>query len=83
VDKKVIRSLEKAVGRQNVLTKPADLLLYSYDSSTARAQPGAVVLPESTEEVSAVVKVCARHGIPFVARGAGTNLSGGSVMLRE
>ena len=82
MDKKVIRALEKAVGRQNVLTKPADLLLYSYDSSTARAQPGAVVLPESTEEVSAVVKVCARHGVAFVARGAGTNLSGGSVMLR-
>jgi len=82
VDKKVRRALEKVVGRKNVLTEPADLLLYSYDSSTARGQPGAVVLPASTEEVSRVVKVCARHGIPFVARGAGTNLSGGSVMLR-
>jgi glycolate oxidase len=82
VDKKVIKALARVVGRQYVLTEPADLLLYSYDSSTARGQPGAVVLPASTEEVSAVVNLCARHGTPFVARGAGTNLSGGSVMLR-
>ncbi len=83
MDKTVIRSLRRVVGRQNVLSEPADLLLYSYDSSTARGMPGAVVLPASTEEVSEVVKVCARRGIPFVARGAGTNLSGGSVLLRE
>lgn len=77
----MVKQLGRAVGRQYVLTKPADLLLYSYDSSTARGMPGAVALPASTEEVSAVVKVCARHRIPFVARGAGTNLSGGSVLL--
>jgi glycolate oxidase subunit GlcD len=82
VDRKVVRALARVVGRRNVLTEPADLLLYSYDSSTARGRPEAVVLPAATEEVSGVVKVCARHGIPFVARGAGTNLSGGSVAPR-
>ncbi len=74
--------MSRAVGRRNVLTKPADLLLYSYDSSTAVGQPEAVVFPGSTEEVARVVGVCAQRGIPFVARGAGTNLSGGSVPLR-
>ena len=82
VDKKVVRSLARAVGRRNVFTEPADLLLYSYDSSTARGRPEAVVLPASTEEVSRVVKVCAQRRIPFVARGAGTNLSGGSVAAK-
>jgi len=82
VDKKVRRALEKVVGRQNVLTEPADLLLYSYDSSTAVGMPEAVVFPGSTEEVARVVKACAERGIAFVARGAGTNLSGGSAPIR-
>ena len=77
--KRLIRSLHRIVGRRNVLTAPADLLLYSYDSSTERGRPDAVVLPSSTEEVAGVVQVCGKHGLPFIARGAGTNLSGGSV----
>ncbi len=82
LDNKLIRSLQKIVGRQYVLTQAADLLLYSYDASTAVGKPDAVVLPGSTEEVARVVKLCAQHAIPFVPRGAGTNLSGGSVPLR-
>jgi len=82
VDRKLIRALQKIVGRQNVLTQPADVLLYSYDSSTAVGHPEAVVFPGSTEEVAKVVKVCSDRAIPFVPRGAGTNLSGGSVPLR-
>jgi len=79
VDKKVVGLLRKAVGRDNVLTEPAELLLYSYDSSTARGRPGAVAFPATTEEVARVVQVCAQRRLPFVPRGAGTNLSGGSV----
>ncbi len=82
MDKKLIRAFEKIVGRPNVLTQPADLLLYSYDSSTAVGRPEAVVFPGSTEEVARVAKLCAKRGIPFVPRGAGTNLSGGSVPLK-
>jgi glycolate oxidase subunit GlcD len=40
--------------------------------------PDGVVLPASTQEVSAVLKLCSQHKIPFIARGAGTNLSGGA-----
>ncbi len=82
LDRKLIRSFQKIVGRQNVLTGPADVMLYAYDSSTAVGKPEAVVFPGSTEEVARVVKLCAERGIPFVPRGAGTNLSGGSVPLR-
>jgi len=82
LDRRLLRSLAKTVGRQHVLTEPADLILYSYDSSTTRGRPEAVVFPSSTKEVSQTVKLCAGRRIPFVARGAGTNLSGGSVALR-
>jgi glycolate oxidase subunit GlcD len=82
VDRKLLRALQRAVGRQNVLTEPADVLLYSYDSSTTVGTPDAVVFPGSTDEVAKVVKVCADRDVPFVPRGAGTNLSGGSVPLR-
>ncbi len=82
MDRRVIRSLTRIVGRQNVLTKPADLLLYSYDSSTTEGRPDAVVFPESTEGVARIVKLCAEGRISFVPRGAGTNLSGGSVPLQ-
>ena len=81
LDKRVVRSLHRIVGRRNVLTEPADLLLYSYDSSAERGQPEGVVLPSSTEEVARVVQVCGKHRVPFIPRGAGTNLSGGSVAL--
>jgi glycolate oxidase len=82
LDRKVLKSLARIVGRQYALTQPADLLVYSYDSSTARGTPDAVVLPASTEEVSRVVKLCHEHRLPFIARGAGTNLSGGAAPIR-
>ena len=45
--------------------------------------PAVVCLPETTEQVQAVVRACAAHGIPFVARGAGTGLSGGALPVAE
>ncbi|MBM3769716.1 MAG: FAD-binding protein [Acidimicrobiia bacterium] len=45
--------------------------------------PGAVVLPRSTAEVAAVVRLCHEHGVPFVARGSGTGLSGGALPRRD
>ena len=57
---------------------------YECDGLTGhRATPQAVVLPRSTEEVQAAVCVCRGHGAPFVARGAGTGLSGGAVPVAE
>ncbi|MGH9388729.1 MAG: FAD-binding protein, partial [Vicinamibacteria bacterium] len=55
------------------------VLVYECDGSTAfKATPDAVVLPRSTEEVAAVVRLCDQRGVPFLARGAGTGLSGGA-----
>jgi glycolate oxidase subunit GlcD len=76
------RALRRVVGRANVCTAPADLALYAYDSSLARHAPEIVVFPASTQEVAAIVAAANRYDTPFTPRGAGTNLSGGSVPIR-
>ena len=79
---KVIRELRSLVGPDGVLTSPRDLLAYEYDATVERALPDAVVFPYSTAQVSAVVRLARREGIPIVPRGAGTNLSGGTLSVR-
>ena len=81
-DRRLVKSFQRIVGRRHVLTQPADLLVYSYDSSTARGTPDAAVLPASTQEVSAILKLCSQRRISFIARGAGTNLSGGAAPVQ-
>ena len=62
------------------LIDAASLSAYASDGLTAFAvTPKAVVLPETADEVIAVVRLCHAHAVPFVARGSGTSLSGGSV----
>ena len=76
--------LTEALGRENVITDPARLRTYECDGLTGyRVQPAMVVLPRSAAEVAAAVRVCARHGVPFVARGAGTGLSGGALPVAD
>ena len=77
--RRVVKELEAIVGRANVIYHPEDLLVFEYDGSIDRAMPQAVVFPDSTEEVSRVVKLAYREGLPVVARGSGTGLSGGSI----
>jgi glycolate oxidase len=76
---KMIQALVKIVGKEDVMTSEMELQLYGYDASLVRGRPDCIVMPSSTEEVSRVVKYAHENGIPVVARGAGTNLSGGSV----
>ena len=66
------------------LTRRVDLLPYESDALTAfRATPGAVVIPETAVEVIEAVKLCHEYGVPFVARGSGTSLSGGSLPIQD
>ena len=74
--------LRTIVGEGRYFDNEEDLLLYSYDSFTVQAMPEAALLPVSTDEVSRIMKVAAREKIPVTARGAGTNLAGGSVPVR-
>lgn len=77
----LIRGLAKILGPDDVLHRKRDLLVYEYDASLIRGLPDAVVFPESTKEVSDVVRFAAAHKVPVVPRGAGTNLSGGTVAV--
>jgi glycolate oxidase len=62
------------------LTRPEQLAAYESDALTAfRARPLAVAIPETDAEVIALVQACREQRIPFVARGSGTSLSGGSL----
>jgi glycolate oxidase len=71
--------LWRELGPENVVVEPEQLRVYECDGLTGhRAVPELVVLPGSTEEVQLVVRECHEAGVPFVARGAGTGLSGGA-----
>ena len=78
-----IREMEEIVGKQNVSVSRTNAELYSYDASLARGKPGVVVFPADGEEVARVVRAAHRSGIPFVPRGFGTNLSGGTIVTVE
>jgi glycolate oxidase len=72
------REMERIVGSDGVVSTAAGLRVYECDGYTLeRAQPELVVLPRTTAQVSEVVSACAREGIAFVPRGAGTGVSGG------
>ena len=82
--KPLIQEFEKIVGKNNVVQRREELLVYECDGLTSyRQRPALVVLPRTTEEVSQVVKICDRDAIPWVARGAGTGLSGGALPIEN
>ncbi len=74
--------LKAIVGEGRYFDNEEDLLLYSYDSFTVQGVPEVALLPISTDEVSRIMKVASREKAPVTARGAGTNLAGGSVPVR-
>jgi len=72
--------LAAIVGVENCIVDPSELRVYECDGLTGtRVRPLAVVLPASTEEVAAVVKIARSYNLPIVPRGAGTGLSGGAL----
>lgn len=80
-DRAFIKDLRQTLAKEQVLTEPQDLVCYGFDAAadTAAGKPSAVVFPRSTADVARIVGVAGRHGRPIFTRGAGTNLSGGSV----
>ena len=73
-------ALTLILDRARVLTEREDLLTYGFDGTAAmKGEAGIVVLPETVEEVAAIVRCAAERQVPIVSRGSGTGLSGGSV----
>ena len=75
----VVDHLRKIAGRDAVLDRPEDLMLYEYDAGIRKSTPGAVVFPQNTEQVSQIMRLATAENVAVVARGAGTGLSGGSI----
>jgi len=80
----IARALGAAVGPEHCITDPGELHTYESDGLAGlRMRPLAVVLPATTQEVAAAVRVARRFGLPVVPRGAGTGLSGGALPVRD
>ena len=77
-------ALENIYPADRLLTRDVELLPYESDALTAfSAKPGAVVLPVNEAEIIDTVRLCHEMAVPFVARGSGTSLSGGSLPIPE
>ncbi|MFB2837250.1 glycolate oxidase subunit GlcD [Floridanema evergladense] len=80
----IIKQFAAIVGEKNVVQRREELLTYECDGLTSyRQRPAVVVLPRTTEQVAALVKICDRNQITWVARGAGTGLSGGALPIEN
>src|SRR5687767_13093245 len=80
----VVAELIGELGPDRVITDRQRRRTYECDGLAAyRVVPGVVVLAQSPDDVAATVRTCARHGVPFVARGSGTGLSGGALPHAE
>src|SRR3984885_12078427 len=76
----VLAEFRDAVDADGLIIERNQLQTYECDGlAVLRSLPAAVVLPRSTGQLEAIVRICARHAIPFVGRGAGTGLSGGAL----
>jgi glycolate oxidase len=80
----ILRALAAFLPPESVLTETEDVRPFECDGLTAyRSQPMIVVLPETEEQVIRVLGLCNEAGVPVVARGAGTGLSGGATPHSE
>jgi glycolate oxidase len=80
----LIETMQEILGPEGVIHKREELRTYECDGlMNYRVIPDLVVLPESAEQVQQIVKTCYDEGIPFVARGSGTGLSGGALPVES
>ena len=79
-----LHELRAIVGERGLISSPEELHTYECDGLTNfRVMPRAVLLPNSAEQVQAIVRICHRERLPFVARGSGTGLSGGALPVEN
>jgi len=80
IDRKILDKLKQIIGEKYVLTEKFDLEPYSHDETEDLVYwPEVAVKPQTTEEVSAILKLCYDNNIPVTPRGGGTGLSGGAL----
>ncbi|HLQ44411.1 MAG TPA: FAD-binding protein, partial [Planctomycetaceae bacterium] len=80
LSQELISQLRELVGDNGLLFKPEELLVYECDGYTVEKKaPDVVVFPTSCEQVAAIVRLCNERNVPFIPRGAGTSLAGGTL----
>src|ERR1700687_94710 len=84
MEARILNELRAIVGDRGLISSAEELQTYECDGLTNfRVMPRAVLLPNTTEQVQAIVRICHRERIPFVARGSGTGLSGGALPVEN
>jgi glycolate oxidase len=82
--KPIIAQLTVIVGSKGIIQRREELITYECDGLTSyRQRPDLVILPKTTEQVAAVVKICDENNVAWIARGAGTGLSGGALPVEN
>jgi glycolate oxidase len=84
MEARILDEFRTIAGDRGLISSQEELHTYECDGLTNfRVMPRAVLLPNSTEQVQAIVRICHRERIPFVARGSGTGLSGGALPVEN
>lgn len=84
MSKALQNEFEAIVGKDNVMTKEVELHSYSYDAAVLDSvRPMVAIQPTKMEQLGKVVKLCNDNGLPLTVRGAGSNLSGGTIPAKD
>jgi glycolate oxidase len=85
LDKAIIQQLATIVGNDHVLTSKVNLVTYGYDATAdvPKGTPDIIVMPTSIEQVQSIVNLARKWKIAIYPRGAGTNLSGGTIPVKR
>ncbi|XOF34700.1 MAG: FAD-binding oxidoreductase [Candidatus Electrothrix sp. YB6] len=79
MDKKIIKKIQEAVGKGNLLTSAEECACYSYDASGRTFMPDAVALPETSDQVAELMRLADEYRFPVIPRGAGSGTTGGAL----
>ncbi|MFQ5546260.1 MAG: FAD-binding oxidoreductase, partial [Acidiferrobacterales bacterium] len=82
VTTRFVSELGQIVGRDSVLTDPADRWAYGYDNSRKHSEPDVVAFAATHEQVLKIVRLCNSYNVPLIARGRGTGTTGSAIPLR-
>lgn len=80
ISENLLSQISSITGKENIISLQEDMELYSHDETEdLQFYPEVVVKPDSTEQISLLLKLCNEHNIPVTARGGGTGLSGAAL----
>ncbi len=83
MNKSLVKEFESILPKEQILTDEAELACYSYDASISKhTLPDIVVRPKNEEEIQNIINLCKESEVPIITRGAGTNVSGGSIAVK-